>query len=111
MIRSAAPLDPGERWKLAQKLAIPAKCDVDPVDLPWASTVLRRQVVASGTGLFQFDSLIVEEFEDRVFSGYARFNEERRELPNQVRGQGLSMTNAVLINKVESRSGDFKKIC
>lgn len=87
-ILATAPLDPVELWELAQKLAVPAGRDVDLVDLLQAGTVMRMQVISGGTRLFQSDFRAVEEFEDRVFSAYVRFNEERKDILNQVRERG-----------------------
>jgi predicted nucleotidyltransferase len=84
----ARPLDPVLRWELAQRLASLAGRDVDLVDLLQASTVLRMQVVASGERLTCADKPRVERFEDSVFSSYARFNEERREILADVRQRG-----------------------
>lgn len=83
-----APLDPVQRWELAQKLASLARRDVDLVDLLRASTVLRMQVVANGQRLFTADVNAVAQFEDTVFSSYARLNEERRGILDDVRQRG-----------------------
>ena len=82
------PLDPVQRWDLAQKLASLARRDVDLVDLLRASTVLRMQVVANGQRLYTADVNAVEQFEDTVFSSYARLNEERRGILDDVRQRG-----------------------
>jgi uncharacterized protein len=82
------PLDPAWRWELAQSLASLAKQDVDLVDLTQASTVLRMQVVAHGERIYCSDEAEAEMFEDRVFSSYARLNEERREILSDVRRRG-----------------------
>lgn len=82
------PLDPVLRWELAQTLASLAGRDVDLVDLLGASTVLRMQVVAYGERLYSADALRVDQFEDFVFSSYARLNEERREILADVRQRG-----------------------
>jgi len=73
-------LDPVCCWKLAQTLASLAGRDVDLVDLLRAPTVLRMQVVAHGELLYSTGSNDVDQFEDTVFSSYARLNEERREI-------------------------------
>ena len=73
-------LDPVHRWELAQTLASLAGRDVDLVDLLSASTVLRMQVVAHGERLYSADVDRVEQFEDTIFSSYAKLNEERREI-------------------------------
>lgn len=84
----AAPIDPVRRWELAQKLASLAGRDVDLVDLLRASTVLCMQVVAHGERLYSVDDNIVAQFEDGVFSSYARLNEERRHILADVRQRG-----------------------
>jgi uncharacterized protein len=84
----SAPLEPVFRWELAQRLAIEARRDVDLIDLLRASTVLRMQVVAHGQRIYCADLNRVEVFEDYVYSGYARLNEERREILADVRERG-----------------------
>jgi predicted nucleotidyltransferase len=81
-------LDTVRCWELGQSLATIAGRDVDLVDLLRASTVLRMQVVSGGERLHCADLEQVESFEDRVFSSYARFNEERREILADVRRRG-----------------------
>lgn len=76
------------RWELAQMLASLAGRDVDLVDLLGASTVLRMQVVAHGELLYGAGSVEVEQFQDTVFSSYARLNEERREIVADVLQRG-----------------------
>lgn len=82
------PLDAVLCWELGQSLAVLAGRDVDLVDLLRASTVLRMQVISSGKRLHCADLVTVEAFEDRVFSSYARLNEERREILADVRRRG-----------------------
>lgn len=82
------PLNPVRRWELAQELASLAGRDVDLVDLRQASTVLRLQVVAHGERLHCADDDSVARFEDAVFSSYARLNEERRHILEDVRQRG-----------------------
>lgn len=71
-----SPIAPMSRWDLAQQLASLAGRDVDLVDLLNASTVLRMQVVGHGERIYC--AAAVDEFEDMVFSSYAKLNEERR---------------------------------
>jgi uncharacterized protein len=85
---SGIPTDSVRRWELAQQLASLAGRDVDLVDLLTASTVLRMQVMANGERLYCSDSDEVDRFEDAVFSAYARLNEERREILNDIRRRG-----------------------
>ena len=84
----SVPLDPLRRWDLAQQLASLAGRDVDLVDLLNASTVLRMQVISSGDRLYCSAHGPVELFEDNVFSGYARFNLERRSIIEDVKKRG-----------------------
>jgi len=81
-------LDPVFRWEVAQTLASLAGHDVDLVDLLRAPTVLRMQVVAHGELLYALDADEIAQFEDTVFSSYARLNEERREILADVRQRG-----------------------
>lgn len=81
-------LEPVRNWELAQKLASLTGRDVDLVDLLRASTVFRMQVVAHAERLYGADAGGVEQFEDTVFSSYARLNEERREILADVRQRG-----------------------
>ncbi|BBO80287.1 type VII toxin-antitoxin system MntA family adenylyltransferase antitoxin [Desulfosarcina ovata] len=87
-VLAASPLDPVGRWDLAQKLASIAGRDVDLVDLLRASTVLRMQVVAYGERLHCVDAEAAERFEDNVFSSYAKLNEERRLILEDVNRRG-----------------------
>jgi len=83
-----APLEPFARFDLQERLAVRAGCDVDLVDLRRASTVMRMQVVSSGVLLAAFDLAAREAFEDLTYSAYARLNEERRAILEQVRRDG-----------------------
>lgn len=96
------PLDAVQRWELGQQLASLARRDVDLVDLLRASTVLRMQVVANGQRLYAADVNAVEQFEDTVFSSYARLNEERRDILDDVRQREVFMASDVLSNKVDT---------
>lgn len=82
------PLEPVHRWKVAQALASLIGRDVDLVDLLAASSVLRLQVVANGELLHASSQDVAEGFADTVFSSYARLNEERRGILNDVRQRG-----------------------
>ncbi len=84
----ASPLPSFTRWEIAQSLAALAGGDVDLVDLLSASTVLRMQVIGHGVRLYSADLSATAEFEDLVFSSYARLNEERREILADIRRRG-----------------------
>ena len=81
-------MDNVRRWELAQHIACLVGRDVDLVDLLTASTVFRIQVLANGERLYCSDCAEVEEFEDLVFSEYARLNEERREILKDICQRG-----------------------
>lgn len=82
------PLDAVACWELAQRLAAEAGKDVDLVNLRTASTVLRAQVVAGGDRLYCADQNRCAEFEDFVFSDYARLNEERKGILEDIQRRG-----------------------
>ena len=82
------PLNPLERWNLAQDLANLLKREVDLVDLRKASTVMRMQVISSGQYLYESNRQERDRFEDYVFSSYARLNEERKEIVKKVQERG-----------------------
>lgn len=77
-------LDPVRRFDLQERLAIALRCDVDLVDLQAASTVMRMQVVSGGILLATFDRIETERFEMYTYSAYARLNEERKAILEQV---------------------------
>jgi len=82
------PIPALRRFELAQELAAQLHRDVDLVDLRTASTVMRMQVISTGECLFTVSDRRQDEFEDLVYSTYARLNEERREILNDVRARG-----------------------
>lgn len=87
-ILPAAPLDPIRRWDLQERLAISLHVPVDLVDLLSASTVMQMQVLQSSMLLFESGRAAREGFETVVYSSYARLNEERREILEQVKQAG-----------------------
>lgn len=81
-------LDPVARFDLQERLAIALRRDVDLVDLRRASTVMAMQVVSRGEPIAIGDAVEQERFEDHVFGAYARLNEERREILQQILRDG-----------------------
>ncbi len=77
------------RFELAQDLAIQFHRDIDLVDLRSASTVMRMQILSTGTCLTAEDEGARRVFEMYVYSDYARLNEERRELLKGITKRGL----------------------
>lgn len=78
------PLTGEQRFELRQALEEALARDVDLVDMRRAPTVLQLQVVTKGRLLAERDRTERVIFEDFVFSSYARLNEERREILEQV---------------------------
>ena len=75
-------------WALAQSLAAALRADVDLVDLRQVTTVMQKEIVAKGERIFGRDLVAVEQFEDFVFSSYARLNEERAEILDAIQEDG-----------------------
>ena len=82
------PLDPVRRFDLQEHLACVVRRNVDLVDLRAASTVMRMQVITKGIVLAVFDSAEKECFETYAYADYARLNEERRAILEQVERDG-----------------------
>lgn len=82
------PVDAVERFDLAGKLASQLGRDVDLLDLKQASTVMRAQVMESAHRLWVRDDAPVDEFEAHVLSDFARLNEERAAILNEIRERG-----------------------
>jgi uncharacterized protein len=83
------PIPTMRRFELAQDLAAQLHRDVDLVDLRTASTVMRMQVLLTGTCLDAPDEPARREFEMYTYSDYARLNEERREILRRISASGL----------------------
>jgi len=87
-ILNRSPISSVACWDLAQDLASEAGRDVDVVDLRAASTVMRAQTIANGHRLYCANERECTEFEDYVFSAYARFNEGWRGILQDIRRRG-----------------------
>lgn len=85
---AAAPVAAVDRFALQEQVAARVGRDVDLVDLGRASTVMRMQVVSTGILLAAVDPAAQERFEDLTYSTYARLNDERREILEQIRREG-----------------------
>ncbi len=75
-------------WNVSRKLTVITGRDVDLIDLRSASGVLRMQVVSGGERIFCKNIMACEQFEDVVFSDYARLNEERAGILADIRQRG-----------------------
>ncbi|HHI93659.1 MAG TPA: nucleotidyltransferase domain-containing protein [Gammaproteobacteria bacterium] len=75
-------------WEVAQDIARVIGKDVDLVDLLQTSTVMRMQVISTGKRLYCSDPVVCERFEDYVYVAYARLNEERRGILEDIKQRG-----------------------
>ena len=83
-----APLSPLQRFEAQEAIARRLGVDVDLIDLRRASTVLCMQVITTGRLLFSGDERQRDVFEDFTFSSYARLNEERAAILEQITREG-----------------------
>ena len=67
-----------EVFMLAQELADILKIDVDLVDLAHATTVFQAQIFSTGKIIFSKDETLRMNIEMRALSMYAKLNEERK---------------------------------
>lgn len=82
------PLDTVARFDLAGELASRLGRDVDLVDLKAASTVMQAQVMETGERLWANSSAPIDEYEAHILSSFARLNEERAAILNDIRERG-----------------------
>ena len=82
------PMDPVLRFALAQDVAARVGNDVDLVDLLTASAVLRVEILADALILHDASPMLRGAFEARALGEYARFNEERREILQDIAARG-----------------------
>lgn len=87
-ILATSHLDSVEKWDSAQELAILLKQDVDLIDLATASTVLRYEIITSGTLIYTQNPTAALKQEVEWMSEYLDFNETRRELMAEIQRRG-----------------------
>ncbi len=87
-VYAGMPLPTVGLWRTAQRLAAEAGRGVDIVDLASASTVMRAQVIHKGERVHCADEVVCETFEDYVYSSYARLNEERQGILEDILRRG-----------------------
>lgn len=98
------------QFELAQELAIQLHRDVDLVDLRSASTVMRMQILSTGTCLTSENDAARREFEMYSYSDYARLNEERIESLKRAKPSGAIPADDVILNKAASIERCLKRI-
>ena len=82
------PVESVRRFDLQEGLAVALRHDIDLIDLRAASTVMRMRVVSCGVVLAVFDATEKERFETYTYASYARLNEERKSILEQVVREG-----------------------
>jgi uncharacterized protein len=87
-VLTAAPLPALFRYDLQEALAADLHAAVDLVDLRSASTVMRVKVIDEGRLWYERDATVRQLFEATAYSAYARLNEERRGILDDVRKRG-----------------------
>lgn len=87
-VYAGASLSASALWRIAQELAADIGRDVDLTDLASASTVMRAQVIHNGVRIYCADWVSCETFENYVYSSYARLNEERRGILEDILRRG-----------------------
>ena len=81
-------VEPLRRFELQERLALALRRNVDLVELRAASTVMRMQVLSHGLVLAAPRPGEQVRFENYVYGSYARLNEERQAILEQVRREG-----------------------
>ena len=87
-VLSDEPQPVKQLWDVSQELAVELGSEVDLVDLRRASTVFAAQVVSAGERLFCANETVCETWENYVYAAYARLNEERREIIQDIEARG-----------------------
>ncbi len=87
-VLSTSPIDAIARFDLQERIAARLHCATDLVDLRAASTVMRVQVLEHGIVLYERDAGQRQAFEATALSAYARLNEERRGIIDDVHQRG-----------------------
>jgi predicted nucleotidyltransferase len=83
-----APIASERLARARESLSESFRRDVDLIDLSRVSTVMQAQVVSTGRILRDADPAHRERFEMRVYSAYARLNEERKGILERIQREG-----------------------
>lgn len=82
------PIDLETRLHVATELSRLTGKTIDLNDMRKLPVTLRVQIVTSGRRIFAADVPDAEEYDSRVLSDYARLNEERRGIIEDIRRRG-----------------------
>lgn len=87
-ILPAHPLAKPSLQRFRSDLEILLRRDVDLIDLLQANTVLRYEIIRTGTCIYHDDLVKRQLFEIYAFLSYFRFNEERKEIVMDIKKRG-----------------------
>ncbi len=87
-VLTGKPFPSADKFQRGLDLGVILNRDVDLIDLRDASEAIKIQVIQSGTPLHVASPTEKAAFEMMAFSDYARLNEERRPVVNQIRESG-----------------------
>jgi len=73
-----------ELLMFSQELASIAKREIDLIDLAYASTVFRAQIIGKGKAIYSNDKNFMYQYEIRALKEYTKLNEERKEIIDRV---------------------------
>lgn len=82
------PADPLLIWEVAQNIAYRINRDVDLIDLLNATTVMRFQIISTAKRIDTQNFPACDQFEDLAYSMYLRFNEERKDILEDIKKSG-----------------------
>ena len=85
---SGKEFDDYEVFMLAQKIADIAGRDVDLIQLQKASTVFQAEIVSTGEMIYCENQARKEQFEMLAYKKYAKLNEERQPILDQIKESG-----------------------
>ncbi|MEH7454661.1 type VII toxin-antitoxin system MntA family adenylyltransferase antitoxin [Gottfriedia acidiceleris] len=85
---SDAKLSHYERFLLSQELANLLNKNVDLIDLNNASTVFQAEIIHNGKVIYCSDDERRINFEIKILKMYAKLNEEREEIIDQIKKRG-----------------------
>lgn len=77
-----------EKMELITSLVRLTQRNIDLIDLYTAPTVLKKEIIAYGKRIFCVDTFFCENFENIVFAEYARLNEERAGILEDIQQRG-----------------------
>ena len=78
-----------DQYMLAQKLAKLSGHEVDLIDLNKASTVLKARIVGMGKLIYCRDQTFKANYVIRTLKEYALLNEERKEILERIKKEGV----------------------